>query len=184
MEMDWKIVGSPRISLCLPSEVMTTRNDSQRFATERTEQSRRTTYGTSCGIVLKWVVDAAATGQYSSTNGAISEPLHMSWESRRGRGRYYTRSRCVNGRIVREYIGTGSLANLLARLDLVHRRQMADVAAACRRQKAEIEDVNSRLAAFGQHVDLITEAVLTAAGYHRHCRGSWRKRRGIRNPSS
>ena len=32
----------------------------------------------------------------------------MGWE----RGRYYTRSKKVNGRVVREYVGTGQLAAL------------------------------------------------------------------------
>jgi hypothetical protein len=34
----------------------------------------------------------------------------MGWD----KGRYFTRSRKVNGRVVREYVGTGEVAELIA----------------------------------------------------------------------
>src|SRR4051794_39320882 len=43
----------------------------------------------------------------------------MGWE----RGRYYTRSRKVNGRVVREYVGSGYVAELAAQLDGLDRDQ-------------------------------------------------------------
>jgi hypothetical protein len=42
--------------------------------------------------------------------------LVMGWVQRRGR-RYYYRSRWVNGRDVKEYVGTGEAAELAAKLD-------------------------------------------------------------------
>lgn len=107
----------------------------------------------------------------------------MGWESRNGRGRYYTRSRTVNGRVVREYVGTGPHAELAAAAD---ERRRADRAARRAERKAEQGDweaAEAPLRCLAQVVDLLARAHLALAGYHRHDRGEWRRKRRAHNPA-
>jgi hypothetical protein len=50
----------------------------------------------------------------------------MGWD----KGRYYTRSRKDNGRVVREYVGAGQLAALAAQMDALEREKREAEAAA------------------------------------------------------
>ena len=45
------------------------------------------------------------------------------WERRERGGLYYTRSRKVDGRVVREYVGGGILGELAAQMDAERRRR-------------------------------------------------------------
>jgi len=102
----------------------------------------------------------------------------MSWEQRNGCGAYYTSSHREDGRIVREYYGTGELGQLAADVDAIGRQARLferDARAAERDRIAAIEDP---VVAFGRAVDLAISADLLVAGYHRHDRGPWRRRRG------
>jgi hypothetical protein len=93
----------------------------------------------------------------------------MAWE----KGRYYTRSRKVNGRVVREYVGTGEAAEQVARLDASTRQERE----ARRAARAELAALDAPLDDLAEVTDLLAQAVLVAAGYRRHHRGEWRKRR-------
>ena len=101
----------------------------------------------------------------------------MSWEQRNGRGRYYTRSRRIGGRVVREYIGSGPVAALVAQMDALDRREQAEVAEARRRRKAKADALDATVEAVCRSIESLTHAVLIVAGYRRHHRGEWRKRR-------
>ena len=57
----------------------------------------------------------------------------MGWD----RGRYYTRSRKVNGRVVREYVGAGRVAELVAQLDALEKQQREAQRAADLARRAE-----------------------------------------------
>ena len=97
----------------------------------------------------------------------------MGWE----RGRYYTRSRKVNGRVIREYVGAGLLGELAARMDANERQQREDERAADRTRRAELEALDGPLNDLNDLAEMVARAALVAAGYRQHKRGEWRKRR-------
>ena len=101
----------------------------------------------------------------------------MGWESRRGRGQYFTRSVRRAGRVVREYVGAGPKGETAAAED-AYRRSRRDVEQAA--QRTERNQLNSNEAETSDlclTVDKVVEAALAGAGYHRHDRGAWRRRR-------
>jgi hypothetical protein len=97
----------------------------------------------------------------------------MGWE----RGRYYTKSRKVNGRVVREYVGAGRVAELAAQLDALDRDQRESDADARRAVRAELDALAEKLSDLNERCELLIRATLVLAGYHQHKRGEWRKRR-------
>jgi hypothetical protein len=103
----------------------------------------------------------------------------MGWD----KGRYYTRSKKVGGRVVREYVGTGETAALIARLDAIERQERRERKDLSREEKAGLDALDADLAALADATDLAARAALLAAGYHRHKRGEWRRRRAQRNPA-
>ena len=103
----------------------------------------------------------------------------MGWD----KGRYYTRSKKVNGRLVREYVGTGKLAELVAQMDaLEQEKRLLDVLE-LRDEKAELAVLDDNLKALSEQTDLVARAALLAAGFHQHKRGEWRKRREHAGPA-
>jgi hypothetical protein len=97
----------------------------------------------------------------------------MGWETRKGRGAYYTRSRRVRGRVVRQYLGRGALAEVAAAANVLRRAQ----AAARRAEQAHWDVATALLRQLCMATDLLTRATWTVAGYHRHDRGVWRRKR-------
>ena len=101
----------------------------------------------------------------------------MAWETRRRGGRYYTRTRQVNGRQIREYFGCGPLADLAAENDEWERIQRE----AERRQLRREKDQDRELFKEVDELDAITKELmkkaLEAAGYHQHHRSEWRRRK-------
>jgi len=117
---------------------------------------------------------ASGTG----ASGANENRLHkMSWETRAGR-RYYYRAEKVAGRVVKEYIGAGEVADAIASLDALDRQAAALQAQEQRQARVRLDDVDAAVEGFCRTVDAAVRAALTQAGYHQHDRGLWRKRRG------
>lgn len=101
----------------------------------------------------------------------------MAWETRNGRGRYYTRSKKQNGRTVRTYIGTGPRAEQAAAEDEARREKRKALADSLRAEEQRHADAIASLIELGRLVDLLMKATLTQEGYHLHARGEWRRRR-------
>lgn len=107
----------------------------------------------------------------------------MSWERRARGGRYYTRTMRVRGRRVREYIGTGPAAQLVASLDELMREYRAEDRRQRRRQREAMDSLDTQVAEMDRLVTQVLRAELEAAGFHRHQRGEWRRKRGQANPA-
>ncbi len=101
----------------------------------------------------------------------------MAWEQRQRGGHYYTRSRRVSGRVVREYLGAGPLAEALARQDATAQERRRAQAT----EEQRLRDSDATLAALVDDLiagtDALAAAALVLAGYHQHHRGEWRRRR-------
>jgi hypothetical protein len=96
------------------------------------------------------------------------------------KGRYYSRSRKVNGRVVREYCGVGEVAELAAQMDAINRADREAEREAQRALKAELDALDAGVKELDELADLLARAALLAAGYRRHKRGEWRRKRGGR----
>jgi hypothetical protein len=102
----------------------------------------------------------------------------MAWESRRGRGRYYTRTRRVGGRFVREYVGAGADGERAAAQDAALRAGRQAEAQAWRAARARLDAADATVAALADAVRALVRAHLLVGGFRCHARGSWRRRRG------
>ena len=101
----------------------------------------------------------------------------MGWKTRGGRAYYYQSER-IGDRVVTNYINVG-IAGLLSRLDSLDREKRR-----CRRylDRGEAEESGWHAEQVGLACRLLTTAagsVLERAGYHRHDRGPWRRRRAM-----
>src|SRR5262245_13911127 len=101
----------------------------------------------------------------------------MVWEVR-GRCRFYTRSRKVAGRVVREYVGTGPVAEIAAAADGLKRADRRAAVEARRAEQVNWQAALAPLMELSRVADLMARAALLAGGYHRHAR-TWRTKRYV-----
>ena len=106
----------------------------------------------------------------------------MGWEQRERGGLYYTRSRRVDGRVVREYVGAGPLAEFAALRGAEERRQREEEERAWRAEYEHLEALEKPVEELCELADLLAHAALIAAGYHQHHGGEWRKKREPKTP--
>jgi hypothetical protein len=100
----------------------------------------------------------------------------MGWEQRGGASYYYTAQR-VGGRVLKMYVGSGPAAEYAALLEAEARAGRRQAAEAEKRERDELAALDAALAPLDELADALTAAALVAAGFHRHHRGAWRKRR-------
>ena len=101
----------------------------------------------------------------------------MSWETRGVYGPYYTRSRRVDGRVVREYVGAGPLADIIAQADEAEREAHRLQRRREREQMEQDRELDETFSTYSAGVDELLRSALEAAGYHQHKRGEWRRAR-------
>jgi hypothetical protein len=101
----------------------------------------------------------------------------MGWKTINGR-QYYYRSRREGGRVVTEYVGGGRDAELIAALETVDRDKREGQRYEDRFDRERIEAEDRDFVEWFDRVEAVAVDALEAAGYHRHNRGEWRKRRG------
>jgi len=64
----------------------------------------------------------------------------MGWESRKRGGRYYTRSRRVGDRVVRQYVGAGDIGEIAALQDELKLLQRQEEAAYWKKEQERFEE--------------------------------------------
>ena len=111
----------------------------------------------------------------------------MGWETRRNGRRYFYRKERQGRRVVSTYCGSGERATLFAALgalDRQRRMQEAMERQIARSEFAELSATPAELTMLLADVRAEVARVLTAAGYHQHKRGEWRKRRATKEASA
>ena len=101
----------------------------------------------------------------------------MSWETRRGRD-YYYQARKVDGQVEKHYFGAGPGAEAVALLDALDRQQRAVQREQERQERQALEALDGVVEVVCLLAEAAMNEALTAAGYRRHARGKWRKKRG------
>lgn len=102
----------------------------------------------------------------------------MAWERRqRGTGqRYYYRCRKVQGRVVKEYVGTGPEAELAAAADAQARAERHADRDRVRKAASKLAPAEAAIREMDEATTVLSHAVLFSAGFH--CVNyQWRLRR-------
>jgi hypothetical protein len=118
------------------------------------------------------VVLGRKTAGRVGTGAGTQEKHNMAWEQR-GHQRFYYRSRKVQGRVVREYLGRGPRAV---------RAAAEDTAKRAGRNKEHMERkmweaLDTHVAHLDTLMTLLSHSTLVDNGLYQHHRGEWRKRR-------
>jgi hypothetical protein len=103
----------------------------------------------------------------------------MAWETRKGRTYYYSAEK-VGGRTVKRYLGGGQLAAAIAQVDRLDRQHREEEAQIRCRERERLDRAAAQVRDLCRLADAAVALALETAGYYRHHRGEWRrKRRGL-----
>jgi hypothetical protein len=100
----------------------------------------------------------------------------MAWEQRGNRS-YYYRSVRSGTRVTKEYAGGGLMGALGEQFDAEQREQRAHERARFKKERARCAALEQPTRELDEIADTVTAAILESAGFRRHDRGDWRRRR-------
>jgi hypothetical protein len=97
---------------------------------------------------------------------------------------YLYRSKRRSGRVTSEYVGSGQDALLIDALEAIERDERDCDLQQKRSEGKELDDLEQALDDQAEQAHDLAREALSAAGYHQHHRGEWRKRRVSRHRES
>ena len=100
----------------------------------------------------------------------------MAWERRRHKLYYYRSTRIPGtGRVQKEYVGAGPVAEVIAEQDAQSRAQRAAQRQVELERRRQFEAAYASLVRLGRESDTIMTSTLAEAGWYRHHRGAWKR---------
>jgi len=90
---------------------------------------------------------------------------------------YLYRSIRRGGRVTSEYVASGIDAQLIAALEADERDNRESDIQQAQAERREADELDRALDELADRARALARDALTAAGYHQHDRGEWRKRR-------
>jgi len=99
----------------------------------------------------------------------------MAWDKRG----YYYRKRRRGKQVISIYLGRDSAAKALACMDMEARQEAASCRTNLEAEHKKYQALDKPLIAYNNGVSAVFERTLKAAGYYKHKRSEWRKRRNI-----
>ena len=100
----------------------------------------------------------------------------MGWKRRGGRS-YFYRSVREGGRVRSEYVGGGESAALIAKLAALAATKQEMEREDWRAARERMEQEERAAAEMFDRIEALADAAMVAAGFHRHHRGQWWRRR-------
>jgi hypothetical protein len=100
----------------------------------------------------------------------------MGWERRQRGGHYFYRSVRINGEPRKIYVGTGPIADSLAKQDAERKARSSAEHNAAQVERATVAGVDQAMRALTKLTKLLRNATLILSGYHEH-HGEWRQRK-------